>query len=58
MGRDCYGCYGPSERANGASLAKRFALIGLSHRDVARRFGSINSNAEAFAPLAKEGGRG
>jgi len=58
LGRDCYGCYGPAEGANGASLAGRFALLGLSHRDVARRFGSINANAEAFAPLAKDGGRG
>jgi coenzyme F420-reducing hydrogenase gamma subunit len=53
QGRDCYGCYGPAERANGAALAARFAQLGLSERDIARRFGSINSGAEAFAPLAK-----
>lgn len=52
QGRDCYGCYGPAEHANGESLAKQFATLGLSKQDVARRFGSINSNAEAFAPLA------
>jgi coenzyme F420-reducing hydrogenase gamma subunit len=53
QGRDCYGCYGPAERANTASLAARFTALGLSGRDVARRFASINSNAEAFAPAAE-----
>jgi coenzyme F420-reducing hydrogenase gamma subunit len=53
QGRDCYGCFGPAERANGAALAAQFAALGLSGRDVARRFGSINSHAEAFAPLAQ-----
>ncbi len=53
QGRDCYGCYGPAERANPASLAARFQALGLSDRDVARRFASINSNAEAFAPAAE-----
>lgn len=53
QGRDCYGCYGPAEHANGASLAVQFRAIGLTEADVARRFGSINSGAEAFAPLAQ-----
>jgi coenzyme F420-reducing hydrogenase gamma subunit len=53
QGRDCYGCYGPAEHANGASLAARFRAMGLSDADVARRFGSINSGAEGFAALAQ-----
>ena len=52
--RDCYGCFGPAERANGAALAAQFRVLGLDPADVARRFGSINSEAPAFAPLAKE----
>lgn len=52
--RDCYGCFGPAERANGAALAAQFRALGLNAADVARRFGSINSEAPAFAPLAKE----
>ncbi len=53
-GRDCYGCFGPAEHANGAALAAQFGQLGLSAADVARRFGSINSAAEAFAPHAQE----
>jgi len=53
LGRDCYGCFGPAERANGAALAAQFGALGLNATDVARRFGSINSEAEAFAPLAQ-----
>jgi len=52
QGRDCYGCYGPAEHTNAAALAAQFAALGLAPADVARRFGSINSGAEAFAPLA------
>jgi coenzyme F420-reducing hydrogenase gamma subunit len=52
-GRDCYGCFGPGERANGAALAARFGQLGLSPADVARRFASINSAATEFAPLAQ-----
>ncbi len=53
-GRDCYGCFGPAERANPATLARRFTELGLSPADVARRFAAIHSAAPEFAPLAKE----
>jgi coenzyme F420-reducing hydrogenase gamma subunit len=53
VGRDCYGCFGPAEHANGAALAAQFVKLGLSAADVARRFGSINSAAPAFAPHAE-----
>jgi coenzyme F420-reducing hydrogenase gamma subunit len=54
MGRDCYGCFGPAENANAAALAAQFRQLGLSDAEVARRFASINSAAEGFAPQARE----
>lgn len=48
-GRDCYGCFGPSETPNTASLARRLDGLGLPPRAVARRFHFINSAAPAFA---------
>lgn len=53
IGRDCYGCFGPAETANGAALAGRFRELGLDEADIARRFGAIHSAAKEFAPLAK-----
>jgi coenzyme F420-reducing hydrogenase gamma subunit len=48
VGRDCYACYGPSERPNTAALANRFEGLGLQPDDIARRFLFINSHAEPF----------
>ncbi len=48
FGRDCYGCYGPTEAANGEALGKRFAGLGLLPADISRRFHGINSQAEPF----------
>ncbi|TCK07522.1 sulfhydrogenase subunit delta [Marinobacterium mangrovicola] len=48
FGRDCYGCYGPSENTNTASLSRRFAGIGLLPDAIARRFLLINSASPAF----------
>lgn len=48
LGRDCYACYGPSERPNTAALANRFAGLGLQPDEIARRFLFINSHTEAF----------
>ena len=46
--RGCYGCYGPSEAPNTASLARRFLAQGVSSDGVRRAFHSFNANAEAF----------
>jgi coenzyme F420-reducing hydrogenase gamma subunit len=51
FGRDCYGCYGPSENPNAVSLARRFAGFGLVPADVQRRFTFIHSEAPAFAAV-------
>lgn len=48
VGRDCYGCYGPDENPNTASLARRFAGLGLMPPAIARRFLFINNQAPAF----------
>jgi coenzyme F420-reducing hydrogenase gamma subunit len=51
-GRDCYGCFGPAEHPNVAALAARFRALGLSERDIAQRFLSINNAAPEFARAA------
>ncbi|HYH37911.1 MAG TPA: oxidoreductase [Azospirillum sp.] len=46
--RGCYGCFGPKENPNTASLAKHMAELGVGSRDIAQAFRSFNANAEAF----------
>ncbi len=46
--RGCYGCYGPKETPNTASLGRQFKQMGLEHGDIARAFRLFNANAEAF----------
>jgi sulfhydrogenase subunit delta len=48
-GRDCYGCFGPSDTPNTAALARRLAGLGLPPRAVARRFHFIHNASPAFA---------
>jgi len=48
VGRECYGCYGPSKNPNTHALANRFQGIGLVNDEIARRFWFINSGAEPF----------
>jgi coenzyme F420-reducing hydrogenase gamma subunit len=52
LGRDCYGCYGPAENANGDALAAQFATLGLAPQAIVRRFQLINSQAPAFLAAA------
>ncbi len=49
FGRDCYGCFGPSESPNTDALGTRFEGLGLTPDAIARRFLFINSHADAFA---------
>lgn len=60
VGRECYACYGPSERPNTAALANRFTGLGLQPNDIARRFRFINNHAEAFDAEGRkwQGGKG
>lgn len=58
FGRDCYGCYGPAENLNTASLSRRLEGIGLVREEIARRYLFINNGAPAFRKAglaAKEG---
>jgi coenzyme F420-reducing hydrogenase gamma subunit len=49
VGRGCYGCFGPMESPNTASLATRLADLGMSDGDIARVFLTFNANAPEFA---------
>ena len=44
----CYGCYGPMEAPNTASLARAFQGAGVSKPDLVRVFRTFNANAPAF----------
>jgi len=46
--RGCYGCFGPKENPNTASLARRFKEIGLNDNSIVRAFRSFNSFSEPF----------
>ena len=52
--RGCYGCYGPMENPNAASLDRRFAALGVSERDRERSFSSFYTNARAYRELRGE----
>ena len=46
--RGCYGCFGPAETTNTASLAAQWQVLGATHRDVHRAFRTFNAAAEPF----------
>jgi len=46
--RGCFGCFGPMETPNTASMAKLLTSQGLDARDIQRSFRSFNANAPAF----------
>lgn len=52
FGRDCYGCYGPSESPNTTALSACWSGLGLLPKDIARRYLHINNNAPAFRDAA------
>jgi len=54
----CYGCYGPAESPEVATLAQRFADLGLAADAVARRFMFQQSGAEPFQQAAQDWRRG
>jgi sulfhydrogenase subunit delta len=51
--RGCYGCFGPSESPNGASLSGRLAETGFTRADILRMFRSFNSYAEPFNEVSQ-----
>ncbi|MCF7989418.1 MAG: sulfhydrogenase subunit delta [Thiohalocapsa sp.] len=54
LGRDCYGCYGPAENPEVATLAERFGDLGLDAHAVARRFMYQQSGAQPFHRAARD----
>jgi len=47
-GRGCYGCFGPMESANTASLAEQLRRLGSSEDEILRTFRSFNAWAWQF----------
>ena len=47
-GRGCYGCFGPSESPNAASLAARWRALGVSDDGLVRALRTYNADARAF----------
>src|SRR6187401_1987932 len=56
FGRGCYGCFGPREQANAASLARTFALGGREGVDVSRLFAGFTGWSPAFRSVIAEYG--
>jgi coenzyme F420-reducing hydrogenase gamma subunit len=48
FGRGCFGCFGPKESPNTATLASRFGDMGETEDGLVRAFRSFNAAAEAF----------
>ena len=46
--RGCYGCYGPQETPNTASLSAWWTHLGSTDADIMRVFRGFNAAAEAF----------
>ncbi|NJO57635.1 MAG: oxidoreductase [Richelia sp. RM2_1_2] len=46
--RGCYGCYGPAETPNTASLTSWWQRLGVSEADLVRSYRTYNAYAEAF----------
>jgi coenzyme F420-reducing hydrogenase gamma subunit len=46
--RGCYGCYGPMETPNAASLSQHLRELGMPARDIQRIYRTFNAGAPAF----------
>jgi coenzyme F420-reducing hydrogenase gamma subunit len=55
--RGCYGCYGPMESTNTASLTNQFHILGQSPQQVARAFRGFNAWAWQFRKASEESER-
>ena len=52
--RGCYGCYGPMQTPNTASLTSQFRILGQSDEQVSRAFRSFNAWAWPFRKASEE----
>jgi len=55
--RGCYGCYGPMEAPNPASLSSQFRILGQSNPEIARLYRGFNGWANAFRKAAEDADR-
>jgi coenzyme F420-reducing hydrogenase gamma subunit len=46
--RGCYGCFGPMETPNTASLTQQWQKLGVKPREVLQIYRSFNAGAEPF----------
>lgn len=51
--RGCYGCFGPAEQTNTASLSGRLSQLGVAKVDIARLYSTYNTAAEPFSKARK-----
>jgi coenzyme F420-reducing hydrogenase gamma subunit len=52
--RGCYGCFGPMESSNTASLTEQFRVLGRSDDDIVRAFRSYSAWAWQFRQAGEE----
>lgn len=52
--RGCYGCYGPMESPNSASLTNQLRVLGQSNEEIVRSFRSFNAWAWQFRRASEE----
>jgi len=55
--RGCYGCYGPMETPNTASLTRQFRILGQSDDETCRSFRLFNAWSMPFRKASEEAGR-
>ena len=51
--RGCYGCFGPKETPNTASLTRQLRLLGMGERDVERVYQTFHADAPEFREAAR-----
>ncbi len=56
--RGCYGCYGPMESPNTASLSRQMAALGSEELDIVRVYRTFNAGSPAFRKASEEHERG
>ncbi len=52
--RGCYGCFGPMESANTASLIEQFRVLGQTDPEISRAFRSFSAWAWQFRKASEE----
>ena len=56
--RGCYGCFGPKETPNTASLSRWWTRLGVKEQDIVRVFRGVNAYTQAFRVESEKHVRG